>query len=107
MVGFAKWHYPHRLKGDQQETLAARLGPYPEGTNGPLQDDFNRQMWTKRDKWIDHEKTFCKSIHENFLTRLYNFYLFISFHGLQTYQCCFFRLCLYISLPFQQDPGFV
>lgn len=125
VVGFAKWHYPHRLKGEQQKTTAARSGPYPEGTNEPLLDDFSRQMWAKRDRWIDHEKTFCESIqtpqrfrdtclefyhtvvNEDSLTRPYNFFLFISFDGLQIYQCCCFRLYLYISLPFQQDPGIV
>lgn len=60
MVGFAKWHYPHRSNEEQHQAIAARLGPYPEGTDKPLLDDFYRQLWVNRDKWIDNEKTFCK-----------------------------------------------
>lgn len=62
MVGFAKWHYPHHSNEEQHKTIAARLGPYPKGTNEPLLDDFYRQLWVNRDKWIDNEKTFCKSL---------------------------------------------
>lgn len=65
MVGFAKWNYPHHLNEEQLaqgKATAARQGPFPEGTNGPLQDDIMRQLQANHDKWVNHEKTFCKSL---------------------------------------------
>ena len=65
MVGFAKWNYPHHLNEEQLaqgKATASRPGPFPGGTNGPLQDDIMRQLQANYDKWVNHEKTFCKSL---------------------------------------------
>lgn len=65
MVGFAKWNYPHHLNEEQLaqwQFKSGRQGPYPEGTNRPLLDDVNKQIWASRTKWINHEKTFCECL---------------------------------------------
>ncbi len=62
IIGFSKWNYPRSLTHEERykEVGVKKKGPYPAGTNISLLEHYYDQMWAKREKWINPEKTFCK-----------------------------------------------
>ncbi|KAL6719969.1 hypothetical protein ACLMJK_001890 [Lecanora helva] len=62
-VAFSKWVHPHTLTEEQKKEkekreLEKRNGPHLEGSNGPLIDEFVKQLFAGREKWIVPEKTY-------------------------------------------------
>ena len=65
-VAFAAWQYPHHLTPEQKaekdrNAEEAKKEPHPPGAQGPLIEDFFNNLLAGRKKWINPEKTYCKS----------------------------------------------
>ena len=64
-VAFSKWDHPYKLTAEQKKEkdendASNKKPPALEGSNGPLMDDFFKQLVAGRKKWIVPEKMFCK-----------------------------------------------
>ena len=64
-VAFSRWIYPYTLTAEQkrekeEKDKSSRRPPALEGSNGPLMDDFFKQLSEGRKKWVVPEKTYCE-----------------------------------------------
>lgn len=63
IVGFARWQHPHYLTDEQLAAKKAeqeREKKHPEGMNVPFYNEFYGKLREGRQRWIDHEKTYCE-----------------------------------------------
>ena len=64
-VAFSRWTYPRRLTAEQKIEREAKekerfQEPPVEGSNTVLLDDFRKQMFRGRKKWLNPETTYCE-----------------------------------------------
>lgn len=68
-VAFSKWDYPYEITPENKEKkeVKERLDKERKkeegnmiGSNDSLMDDFFKQLFAGRKKWIVPEKTYCK-----------------------------------------------
>ena len=57
----SRWHYPlPKTKEEREGGLMNHWGPYPDGANDALCDEFYGHIDTNEAKYIDPETMFCK-----------------------------------------------
>ena len=64
-VAFSAWQYPHTLTDEEEKkreaAIRGRRDEPPEGSNKELIQEFFRQIFGGRKRWIEPDKTFCES----------------------------------------------
>lgn len=63
IVGFARWQHPHYLTDEQlaaKKAESEKEKKHPEGMNVALYNEFYGRLRRGRQRWIDHERTYCE-----------------------------------------------
>lgn len=77
-VAFSVWQYPHHLTPEQaaeknRKEEQAKKEPEPPGAQVGLIEDWFRGVWAGRKKYIDPERTYCKSCRLSHVVSLLNY----------------------------------
>ena len=64
-MAFSKWDHPYTLTAEQkkekeEKDKSNKKPPVLEGSNGPLMDDFFKQLFEGRKRWVERERMFCE-----------------------------------------------